>query len=101
MHCWIPSLTVYLTLQIIKVDDDTKYFRGGYVWIPPALYGKRYAFKVLGRFDNDKWLGKQGQRAGPGSSKGELLVSYYGTRGSVSGSIAQDGYNMSKGKQFL
>ena len=81
-----------------KVNDGTKYYRGGYEYHRP--YGwKRYAIKVLGRFDNEHWLGEQGQRAG--SSKGEWPVSYHGTGESASGSIAQDGYNLSKGKRFL
>lgn len=80
-----------------KVDNGTKYYRGGYEYQRP--YGwKRYAIKVLGRFDDDKWLGEQGQRVR--SSHGEWPVSYHGTGESASGSIAQDGYRLSKGKRF-
>ena len=80
-----------------KVDDGTKYYRGGHEYQRP--YGwKRHAIKVLGRFDDDKWLGKQGQRSR--SSDGEWPVSYHGTGTSASGSIAQDGYRLSKGKRF-
>ena len=81
-----------------KVDDGNKYFRGGYEYHRPYEW-KRFAIKVLGRFDNDEWLGEQGQRIG--SSKGEWPVSYHGTGESASGSIAQDGYNLSRGKRFL
>jgi ubiquitin len=80
-------------------DDGKKYYRGGYRYQRP--YGwKRYAIKVLGRFDheNDEWLGEQGQRLE--SSKGEWPVSYHGTGKSATGSIAQDGYLLSKGKRF-
>ncbi|CAI7994674.1 hypothetical protein GBAR_LOCUS1529 [Geodia barretti] len=35
------------------------------------------------------------------SSPGEWPVSYHGTGVSASGSIAQDGYHLSKGKRFL
>ena len=81
-----------------RVDDGKKYFRGGYEYRRP--YGwKRYAIKVLGRFENDVWLGEQGQRFQ--SSKGEWPVSYHGTGESASGSIAQDGYQLSKGKRFM
>ena len=78
-------------------NDGKKYYRGGYQYQRP--YGwKRYAIKVLGRFENDEWLGEQGQRFE--SSKGEWPVSYHGTGKSATGSIAQDGYLLSKGKRF-
>ena len=80
-----------------KGNDGKKYYRGGYQYQRP--YGwKRYAIKVLGRFENDEWLGEQGQRFE--SSKGEWPVSYHGTGKSATGSIAQDGYLLSKGKRF-
>ena len=81
-----------------QVDDGKKYYRGGYEYHRP--YGwKRCAIKVLGRFENDKWLGEKGLRFH--SSEGEWPVSYHGTGVSASGSIAQDGYSLSKGKRFL
>ena len=81
-----------------QVDDGKKYYRGGYEYHRP--YGwKRCAIKVLGRFENDKWLGEKGERFH--SSESEWPVSYHGTGVSASGSIAQDGYNLSKGKRFL
>ena len=80
-----------------QADDGKKYYRGGYEYHRP--YGwKRYAIKVLGRFENDKWLGEKGLRFH--SSEGEWPVSYHGTGESASGSIAQDGYRLSKGKRF-
>ena len=79
------------------VDDGTKYYRGGYEYHRP--YGwKRYALKVLGRFGDDKWLGTRGKRVD--SSRGEWPVSYHGTAVNVSGNIAQEGYDLSKGKRF-
>lgn len=79
-------------------DDGVKYYKGGYEYQRP--YGwKRYAIKVLGRFENDNWLGQRGQREY--SSNGEWPVSYHGTGESVSGNIAQDGYQLSKGKRFM
>ena len=79
-------------------DDGTKYYRGGYEYHRP--YGwKRYAIKVRGRFDDDRWLGARGLRAD--SSDGEWPVSYHGTAVNVSGNIAQEGYDLSKGKIFL
>lgn len=79
-------------------DDGTKFYRGGYEYHRP--YGwKRYALKVLGKYENDRWLGKQGIRAD--SSEGEWPVSYHGTGVNESGNIAQEGFDMSKGKRFL
>ena len=65
-----------------QVDDGKKYYRGGYEYQRP--YGwNRYAIKVLGRFENDKWLGERGLRFH--SSEGEWPVSYHGTGESASG----------------
>lgn len=80
-----------------RVDDGKKYYRGGYEYHRP--YGwERYAIKVVGKYENDVWLGEQGQRFH--SSKGEWPVSYHGTAESASGNIAQDGYQLSKGRRF-
>ena len=80
-----------------KANDGKKCFRGGYEYQRP--YGwKRHAIKVLGRYEDDVWLGEQGQRFH--STEGEWPVSYHGTGKSATGSIAQDGYQLSKGKQF-
>ena len=81
-----------------KVSDGKKYFRGGYEYQRP--YGwKRHAVKVLGRYKDDVWLGEQGQRFN--STEGEWPVSYHGTGESATGSIAQDGYLLSKGTRFM
>ena len=78
-------------------DDGTQYFRGGHEYHRP--YGWNcYALKVLGRFENDKWLGEPGARVG--SSQGEWPVSYHGTNVNASGHIAREGYDLSKGKHF-
>ena len=80
-----------------KRDDGTKYYRGGYEYHRP--YGwRRYALKVLGRFGDDRWLGTKGHRAA--SCSGEWPVSYHGTGVNVSGNIAQEGYDLSKGRRF-
>ena len=79
-------------------DDGTKFYRGGHRYHRP--YGwMRYAIKVVGRFDDDKWLGEKGYRTH--STDGEWPVSYHGTGESATGSIAQDGYRLSKGNRFL
>jgi ubiquitin len=79
-------------------DDGTRFFRGGKRYYRP--YGwERFALKVRGKYEDDVWLGEQGIRMD--SSPGEWPVSYHGTGVSASGSIAQDGYDLSKGKRFL
>ena len=52
----------------------------------------------MDRYRDNKWLGRSGHRTG--SSDGEWPVSYHGTGVNVSGSIAQEGYDLSKGKRF-
>ena len=80
-----------------KEDYGTLFYRGGKRYYRP--YGwKRYALGVLGRYDNDTWLGWAGYRTN--SSPGEWAVSYHGTAVASSGSIAQEGYDLSKGKRF-
>ena len=81
-----------------KKDDGTTFFRGGRRYYRP--YGwTRYALKVLGRYEDDTWLGRSGFRRD--STQGEWAVSYHGTAVGASGSIAQEGYNLSKGKRFV
>ena len=76
-----------------KKDEGTPFYRGG-----RRYYGwNRYALKVLGRYD-DTWLGRAGYRTN--SSPGEWAISYHGTAVASSGSIAQEGYDLSKGKRF-
>ena len=81
-------------------DDGTEFYRGGYRYYRP--YGwKRYAIKVLDRpeYEDSKWLGKAGYRVE--SSEGEWPVCYHGTGVGVSGNIAQEGYQLSKGKRLM
>ena len=101
----VPSYFIDDSLMDPKFDydftnrdgDGKKYYRGGHKYNRP--YGwQRFAIKVLGRFEDDNWLGELGQRFH--SSEGEWPVSYHGTGESASGSIAQDGFRLSKGKRF-
>lgn len=82
----------------MQKDDGTKFTRGGHTYYRP--YGwRRYALKVLGKYDSDAWLGQKGYRVD--SSPGEWPVSYHGTAIGNTGNIAQEGYDLSKGKRFL
>lgn len=59
----------------------------------------RHALKVRDKYENNTWLGEDGLRSH--SSEGEWAVSYHGTNVNVSGSIAEKGYLLSKGKRSL
>lgn len=80
-----------------KDDDGTVFHRGGERYHRP--YGwHRTAIKVKGRYDDDVWLGQPGHRTD--SSPGEWPVSYHGTSSNNALSIANYGYELSKGKRF-
>eukprot|EP00210_Caulerpa_lentillifera_P008805 g8401.t1 len=77
-------------------DDGNIYIRGGEIYRRP--YGwKRYALRVKGQFENDRWLGTDETRTS--SSCGEWPVSYHGTSKQNAESIAQYGFDISKGKR--
>ena len=74
----------------------TKYERGGYTYSRP--YGwYRHALNVRGKYEDDIWLGEQGNRAG--STSGEWPVSFHGTRKENADCIAMRGYDLSKSKR--
>eukprot|EP00210_Caulerpa_lentillifera_P008787 g8383.t1 len=78
-------------------DAGEVYIRGGEPYRRP--YGwKRYALRVKGQFENDRWLGIDGIRTN--SSDGEWPVSYHGTSRHNAESIAEKGFDLSKGKRF-
>ena len=59
-----------------RQDDGKKYMRGRFEYRRP--YGwYRYALNVVGKYENDKWLGPGGIRTE--SSSDEWPVSYHGT----------------------
>ena len=70
-------------------DGKTKYDRGGERYYRPRGWW-RFALKVKGKYEDDKWLGEPGPRLH--SSKGEWPVCYYGTRVKMFQTIAQNGY---------
>lgn len=72
-------------------DDGQEYIRGGHVYKRP--YGwKRFAVKVLNRYDNNIWLGGDGIRTA--STTGEWPVSYHGTNHDVINKIIEEGYKI-------
>ncbi|CAG8605151.1 6628_t:CDS:2, partial [Acaulospora colombiana] len=73
-------------------DEGAKFVRGGLAYKRPAGW-KRYALKVLGKYENDAWLGA-------GTNGNEWPVSYHGTAYCNANSIADNGYSLKKGKNF-
>ncbi|CAF0947254.1 unnamed protein product [Adineta steineri] len=77
-----------------NVDDKGKSFtRAGIEYRRPCG-SIRFAIKVAGKFENEKWLGSND---GPD----EWPVSYHGTRHDAAKSIAQTGFDLTKHKRFL
>jgi len=80
------------------VDNGNRFERGGYTYSRP--YGwQRFALKVKGHFDDDRWLGSAGHRHH--SDEGEWPVSYHGTGLHAAASIAEEGYRLGKCTRFL
>ncbi|KAL0207119.1 hypothetical protein P9112_012830 [Eukaryota sp. TZLM1-RC] len=80
-------------------DDGTVFYRGKHRYYRP--YGwNRIALKVKDKFnDGNEWLGTQGLRTK--SNANEWPVSYHGTAHNSANTIANDGFNLSKGRRFL
>ena len=90
-------LNVYLCL--IDSNDDGNYERGGWPFTRPYGWRKK-ALRVLGRFDDDNWLGASGSVSREESVYKEWPVSYHGTSSNVVESIVENGYDLSKGHRF-
>ena len=70
-------------------DDGKRYMRGGFQYKRP--YGwKRIAIKVVGKYDDDAWLGPNGIRTE--EAPGEWPVSYHGTNMKSAKMILKEGY---------
>ena len=78
-------------------DDGEQYMRGGFEYKRP--YGwMRFAVRVLGRYENDDWLGPDGIRTRQES--GEWPVSYHGTDMSSAEKIVKEGYKVGPGAKY-
>jgi hypothetical protein len=75
------------------LDSDLQFVRGGYPYTRPCGW-HRVALKVLGRYDDDVWLGAHGSRTW--SSSGEWAVSYHGTAAEIIRPICSGGYDTGK-----
>lgn len=75
-------------------DDGKKYMRGKFKYRRP--YGwYRYALNVVGKYENDKWLGGGGIRTA--STRDEWPVSYHGTNMKDAKSVTGGGHLVSDG----
>lgn len=78
-------------------DDGKKYMRGGFEYKRP--YGwNRLAMKVIGKYENDAWLGSNGIRTK--GDPGEWPVSYHGTDSKSAKLIVKEGYKPGPRKMF-
>ncbi|KAM9956268.1 hypothetical protein ACTFIR_002980 [Dictyostelium discoideum] len=77
-----------------NIIDVKLFFRGGEEYVRPCGW-MRYALNVTNLIDKDgdKWLGCN-------NTDGEWPVSYHGTGKHESKSIAEKGYDLSKGQRF-
>ena len=73
-------------------DNNKEFMRGGMKYARPCGW-KRYAIKVLDKFENTVWLGQN-------NNPGEWPVSYHGTGHNEAKTIAMDGFDLTKGKRF-
>ena len=73
-------------------DKGQRFYRGGIEYRRPCGW-KRFAIRVNGKYESDNWLGSE-------NSPDEWPVSYHGTGREAAQSIAQTGYDLTKGRNF-
>ncbi len=76
-------------------DKNKKFMRGGLEYKRPCGW-KRYALKVKGKYENDKWLGHKGKS----NDDNEWAVCYHGTKVSNAESIVKNGLKIGKRFKF-
>ncbi|CAG8637939.1 12641_t:CDS:1 [Funneliformis mosseae] len=80
-------------------DKGKTYMRGGIEYKRP--YGwKRIALKVLNKYGDNVWLGMRSKRGGTDSVQNEWPVSYHGTSRHNNNTIAEDGFNYGRNRNF-
>ncbi|RIA90517.1 hypothetical protein C1645_849073 [Glomus cerebriforme] len=84
-----------------NVRDDKTFMRGSYEYRRPCGW-KRIAVKVLNKYENNAWLGKAAKKGSwrYESDPEEWPVSYHGTDQFNAKSIAETGFDITKGKRF-
>ncbi|GET03122.1 hypothetical protein RCL_jg8308.t1 [Rhizophagus clarus] len=84
-----------------NVDDKgISFMRGNFEYKRPCGW-KRIALKVLDKYNDNNWLGVNNRQYTTSSVQNEWPVSYHGTAKHNCKSIAEDGYDLCKGKRFL
>ncbi|PKY13327.1 hypothetical protein RhiirB3_518707 [Rhizophagus irregularis] len=84
-----------------NIVDDIKFMRGSYEYRRPCGW-KRIAVKVLNKYGDNAWLGKAAKKGSwrYESDPNEWPVSYHGTDKFNARSIAETGFDITKGKRF-
>ena len=76
-------------------DKDKIFMRGGLEYKRPCGW-KRYALKVKGKYENDKWLGHKGKS----NNDKEWAVCYHGTKVNNAESIVKNGLKVGQRNKF-
>ena len=79
--------------------DKDDFTRGGRRLERP-LGCQKFGLKVLGKYENDDWLGVSGNVVRKEEVEKEWPVSYHGTQQSVADSISGNGFELRRGKRF-
>ncbi|CAI2190503.1 7930_t:CDS:2 [Funneliformis geosporum] len=82
-----------------KNDVGKTYMRGGFEYKRPCGW-KRIALKVLNKYGDNVWLGMRSKRGGTDSVQNEWPVSYHGTSRHNNNTIAEDGFNYGRNRNF-
>ncbi|RGB30008.1 hypothetical protein C1646_765899 [Rhizophagus diaphanus] len=84
-----------------NIVDDKKFMRGSYEYYRPCGW-KRIAVKVLNKYGDNAWLGKAAKKGSwrYESDPNEWPVSYHGTDKFNARSIAETGFDITRGKRF-
>ncbi|RGB28547.1 hypothetical protein C1646_745800 [Rhizophagus diaphanus] len=82
-------------------DNNKRFMRGTYEYFRPCGW-KRIAVKVLNKYEDNYWLGKAAKKGTwrYESDPMEWPVSYHGTNKFNAKSIAETGFDVTKGKRF-
>ncbi|GBB98510.1 hypothetical protein RclHR1_03250004 [Rhizophagus clarus] len=82
-------------------DNNKRFMRGSHEYRRPCGW-KRIAVKVLNKYENNDWLGKAAKKGTwrYESDPNEWPVSYHGTNKFNAKSIAETGFDITKGKRF-
>ena len=87
----VNGLAPKFDYDFTKRQSDKTYMRGKFEYHRP--YGwYRYGLNVIGKYDDDKWLGPDGIRTD--TSPDEWPVSYHGTKMENAKNIAKEGYSL-------